>query len=157
MTREVYVRIETAEGTEPKASWFRSLARDTLAAENVTPPYEVSVVVAGDEAVHQLNRVFRDVDSPTDVIAFYTTPSGPERFVMPEDGVRHLGDIVVSYQQAVEQAHQEGHSTQRELTLLVIHGLLHLLGYDHEIPEEAVQMRGREHELLEAFRSRYYT
>jgi probable rRNA maturation factor len=156
MAREVYVRIDTAEGTEPAPSWFRNLARDTLKAENVTPPYEVSVVVADEETVHRLNRVYRGVDSPTDVISFYTAPDGPEQFVLPQDGIRRLGDIVISYPQAVEQARQEGHATRRELTLLVIHGLLHLLGYDHEIPGEAVQMRAREQELLEEFRSRYY-
>jgi len=156
MTREVYVRFETEEGTEPEASWFEDLARETLEAEDVVPPYEVSIVLASQETVHRLNRMYRDVDSPTDVIAFYTTPQGAEQFILPDDGIRHLGDIVISYTQAVEQAGQEGHSVRRELTLLVIHGLLHLLGYDHEVPEEAARMRSRERELLETFRTRYY-
>ncbi len=156
MTAEVNVRIELTGITEPGPKWFESLARDTLAAENVSPPYEVSIVLADQQAVHHLNRVYRDVDSPTDVIAFYTTQTGAEEFVLPDDGIKHLGDIVISHPQAVEQAQQEGHSTRQELTLLVIHGLLHLLGYDHEIPEEAVVMRNREQVLLGSFRTRYY-
>ena len=156
MTAEVNVRIELTGITEPEPEWFESLAGDTLAAENVAPPYEVSIVLADQQTVHHLNRLYRHVDSPTDVIAFYTTHTEAGEFVLPDDGITHLGDIVISYPQAVEQAQQEGHSTRQELTLLVIHGLLHLLGYDHEIPEEAVQMRNRERELLESFRTRYY-
>ncbi|MFW6056435.1 MAG: rRNA maturation RNase YbeY [Chloroflexota bacterium] len=156
MTAEVNVRIELTEVTEPGPHWFENLARDILEAEAVSPPYEVSIVLAGQHRVHHLNRLYRDVDSPTDVIAFYTTQADTEEFVLPDDGIRHLGDIVISYTQAVEQAQEEGHSTRQELTLLVIHGLLHLLGYDHEVPEESALMRRRERELLESFRTRYY-
>ncbi|MFW6102760.1 MAG: rRNA maturation RNase YbeY [Chloroflexota bacterium] len=156
MTAEVNVRIELADVTEPGPRWFENLARDILKAEDVSPPYEVSIVLAGQQTVHHLNRLYRDVDSPTDVIAFYTTQTTAEEFVLPDDGVTHLGDVVISYPQAVEQAQEEGHSTIQELTLLVIHGLLHLLGYDHEVPEESALMRSRERQLLESFRTRYY-
>ncbi len=156
MTAEVNVRIELTKVAEPGPQWFENLARDILEAEKVSPPYEVSIVLAGQQRVHHLNRLYRDVDSPTDVIAFYTTQTEAEEFVLPDDGVTHLGDIVISYPQAVEQAQEEGHSTIQELTLLVIHGLLHLLGYDHEVPEESALMRSRERQLLESFRTRYY-
>ena len=76
--------------------------------------------------------------------------------MLPQNGVRYLGDIVISYPQAVEQALEAGHSVKRELTLLVIHGLLHLLEYDHEEPGDAVRMRGREASLLEDFRGHHY-
>ena len=115
-------------------------------------------MLADEETVHDMNRRYRNVDAPTDVISFYTeTPSDEVGlFVLPNDGVRRLGDVVISYPQAVEQAREAGHSTRRELTLLVIHGVLHLLGYDHEIPDDATRMRGREAVLLEEFRGRHY-
>jgi probable rRNA maturation factor len=155
---DIYVQIDSRDGTEPEGSWFEAVARDTLAAEAVSPPYEVSVIVTDEATVHGLNRTYRNVDAPTDVIAFYTQVQAgvAQEFVLPENGVRYLGDIVISYPQAVEQAREEGHSAKRELTLLVIHGLLHLLGYDHEEPADAVRMRGREALLLEEFRGRHY-
>jgi probable rRNA maturation factor len=70
-------------------------------------------------------------------------------FVSPPDNITHLGEVIISYPQAVEQAKEQGHSTEQELALLIIHGILHLLGYDHEKPEEEARMRAREKELLE--------
>ncbi|MBN1855418.1 MAG: rRNA maturation RNase YbeY [Dehalococcoidia bacterium] len=152
---EIYVQIDTETGDEPEKAWFESLARDTLAAENVAPPYEVSVVISDEDTVHEMNRHYRNVDSPTDVISFYTQTPAETAFVLPEDGVQHLGDIVISFPQAVEQAQEQGHSVKKELTLLTIHGLLHLLEYDHEEPDDAVRMRGREAILLEQFKGYY--
>jgi len=158
VNEDIYVDIASREGTEPDGAWFRSVVRDTLQAENVFPPYEVGLILSDQETVHAMNRRYRSVDAPTDVIAFYTEapPGTAEAFVLPDDGVRRLGDLVISYPQAVEQAREQGHSTRHELTLLVIHGVLHLLGYDHEDAADAARMRGREAELLEAFRGAHY-
>ena len=156
MKEEVYVQIDTETGDEPQDTWFENLARDTLAAEGVVPPYEVSVVLSDEATVHEMNRHYRNVDHPTDVISFYTQMPAETPFVLPEDGVQHLGDIVISFPQAVEQAREQSHSVKKELTLLTIHGLLHLLEYDHEEPDDAVRMRSREAVLLEQFNGRYY-
>jgi len=156
---DVYVEVDTALGGEPDASWFGSVVRDILKAEDVKPPYEVSLVLTDQETVHRMNVEYRNVDSPTDVIAFYAEPQSEneEDFVLPGDGVRRLGDVVISYPQALEQAAEAGHSVERELTLLTIHGVLHLLGYDHEKPEDVPIMRGREATLLEEYRGKHYT
>ena len=158
MEEDIYVQIDSRDGSEPEGSWFEAVARHTLAAEGVSLPYEVSVIVTDEASVHELNRTYRNVDAPTDVIAFYTQPpaGAAQEFVLPQNGVRYLGDIVISYPQAVEQALEAGHSVKRELTLLVIHGLLHLLEYDHEEPDDAIRMRGREASLLEEFRGHHY-
>ena len=155
---DIYVEIDSAEGTEPTRSWFEDVARDVLKAEGVTPPYEVSVILTSEEVVHSMNRQYRNVDAPTDVIAFYTEEHGPSAgsFILPDDGVRRLGDIVISFPQAVEQARDEGHSVEKELSLLITHGLLHLLGYDHEAPEDTLRMRGREAVLMEEFKGQHY-
>jgi probable rRNA maturation factor len=85
------------------------------------------------------------------VLAFYMLPQKgtASSFALPPDGVTRLGEVIISYPQALVQAKDQGHSLERELALLVIHGILHLLGYDHERPEEESKMRERERELLE--------
>ena len=94
----------------------------------------VSIVLAGDATVRRLNRDFRGQDTTTDVLSF---PSGAE--VLP-DGTRPLGEIVISVAQAARQAEAAGHSLAREVRVLVIHGYLHLLGYDHEV-DDGTMMR----------------
>jgi probable rRNA maturation factor len=131
--------------------WVKKIVRQVLKAEGVTPPYEVSLVFTDSETVKQLNRDYRGVDEPTDVLAFYMLPQkgADSSFAIPPDGVTRLGEVIISYPQATEQAKEQGHSPERELALLVIHGILHLLGYDHEEPAEESKMREREGELLE--------
>lgn len=131
-------------------AWVKLIVRQVLNAEGVAPPYEVSLVFTDSETVRRLNRDYRGVDEPTDVLAFYMLPQkeADPLFVVPPDGVTRLGEVIISYPQAVEQAKEQGHSTERELALLIIHGILHLLGYDHEEPEEEHEMREREAELM---------
>lgn len=130
---------------------MQEIARAVLRAEGVSPPYEVSLVFAESEVVRQLNRRYRGVDEPTDVLAFGILPEkdSSDYFPVPPDGVTRLGEVVISYPQAVEQAAEQGHSTERELALLIVHGILHLLGYDHEEPEQEAEMRAKEKEVLE--------
>jgi len=94
----------------------------------------VSIVLAGDATVRRLNRDFRGKDTTTDVLSF---PSGGDHL---PDGTRPLGDIVISVAQAARQAKGAGHSLAREVRVLVIHGYLHLLGYDHEV-DDGTMMR----------------
>ena len=125
---------------------MRTLVRSVLKAEGIALPYQVGLVFTDLETVRQLNRDYRGLDEPTDVLAFHMLPGkGDNRaFVQPPDGVTRLGEVIISCPRAVEQAEEHDHSTGRELTLLVIHGILHLLDYDHEEPEEAARMRARE-------------
>jgi len=131
--------------------WVRRIAQTVLKAEVVASPYEVSLVFTDSETVRRLNRDYRGMDEPTDVLAFYMLPQkeGDDSFALPPDGVTRLGEVIISCPQAVEQAKEQGHSTERELALLIIHGILHILGYDHEEAEEEAEMRTREKELLE--------
>ena len=122
-----------------------ALARRTLAAEKVRGPLELSVVVADDRTLRALNRRYRRRDAPTDVLSFGLETDGG--FVAP-GRARQLGEIVISYQTAARQARAAGHSVHDELAHLLVHGVLHLLGYDHERPREAAAMRAREETLL---------
>jgi probable rRNA maturation factor len=114
-------------------------------------PYEVSIVFADSKTVKQLNRDYRGVDETTDVLAFHMLPQkeSDSSFALPPNGVTRLGEVIISYPQAIEQAREQGHSPESELALLVIHGVLHLLNYDHEDLSEEATMRAREKEILE--------
>ena len=126
---------------------LRRLAVRVLKAAGVAPPAEVGLVVTDDETVRDLNRRYRGIDEPTDVLSFgYEATTEP--FVTPPDGVRRLGEVILSYPTAERQALEAGHSVQEEAAHLVVHGLLHLLGYDHEDPDDERRMRAREVELL---------
>jgi probable rRNA maturation factor len=151
MSEEIEILVEQEFQGLVNEDWARRIAQTVLKGEGVASPYEVGLVFTGSETVRRLNRDYRGVDEPTDVLAFYMLPLGEadDSFALPPDGVTRLGEVIISYPQAVEQAKEEGHSTERELTLLIIHGILHLLGYDHEEEEEEVEMRTREKELLE--------
>jgi probable rRNA maturation factor len=153
MGEQIGIHVEEEFRGVVDGGWVKKIARQILKAEGVAPPYEVSLVFTDSETVKQLNRDYRGVDEPTDVLAFYMLPQkeADDSFALPPDGVTRLGEVIISYPRAVEQAKEQGHSTERELALLIIHGILHLLGYDHEEPEEEAEMRTREKALLEKY------
>jgi probable rRNA maturation factor len=151
MLEEIEIFVEEKFRGMVNGGWVKKIVRQVLKAEGVAPPYEVSLVFTDSKTVKQLNRDYRGVDEATDVLAFYMLPQkgADSSFALPPDGVTRLGEIIISYPQAAAQAREQGHSPERELALLVIHGILHLLSYDHEEPEEESKMRERERELLE--------
>lgn len=125
---------------------LRRVTAEALRHEGVEDGVALSVVISDDEAVRELNRQFRDIDAPTDVLAF---GSGEEDdFVTPPEESAYLGDVVISYPRAVAQAEEYGQSINRELALLAVHGVLHLLGYDHEDEAGRTKMQAREDEIL---------
>lgn len=111
-------------------------------------PVELGVRVVGDEEIRELNREYRGIDEPTDVLSFALTETSEDApdipFFLPPDGITHLGEVVISYPRAAAQAQAGGHSVVQELALLTVHGVLHLLGYDHCEPAEAAAMRACE-------------
>jgi probable rRNA maturation factor len=142
------VDVQTAPRFARKvdAELLRRVAGEALRREGVEGEVALSVVITDDEAVRELNRQFRDVDAPTDVLAF---GSGEEAaFVTPPGESIYLGDVVISYPRAVAQAEEYGHSVNRELALLAVHGVLHLLGYDHVDEPERMEMWARQNEIL---------
>jgi probable rRNA maturation factor len=150
--RAVEINILVDEGFEAgvEPSWLEDVAQRVLAAEKANAKTEVGIVVTGQEMVRQLNRNFRGKDEPTDVLAFSARDEadGLPSFILAPDGLTHLGEVIISYPQAAIQAEEHGHSLKKELTILLIHGLLHLLGYEHEKTDAERKMRSREKELL---------
>lgn len=133
---------------------IRRTIRTALAAEELTAPCEVDVLLTDDGGIHEINREMRQVDRPTDVLSFPEFELTPGQLPGPEDadpgtGLIPLGDMVLSMERVAAQAREYGHSKRRELSYLVTHSVLHLLGYDHldEGPMKA-QMRAREEAIM---------
>ncbi|HVG95811.1 MAG TPA: rRNA maturation RNase YbeY [Chloroflexota bacterium] len=137
--------------------WLHRTGRAALTAAldvrpTLLPPatrrVEASLLLADDATLHRLNRDFRGVDRPTDVLSFSQLESAP---LLPgRAGTVPLGDVAVSVERARRQADDYGHPFERELAYLFVHGLLHLLGYDHEAESDRASMRREEETALDA-------
>ena len=131
----------------PDAGWFHDIVARVLHGQDIGGDVEIGLLITGQEKIQELNKTYRGKDHPTDVLAFYMTGAG--EFVPPPDGVKHLGEVVISYPQAVTQAKEHRHSVEKELATLLIHGVLHLLGYDHERVAQKREMTAKERIILD--------
>jgi len=130
-----------------RAPWLRRIARHVLVVEGAGPT-ELSVVITDDATVRELNRRYLGLDEPTDVLSFGLGEKNDEPFALPPGESASLGEVIVSYPTAVRQAKEQGHSAEAEVAHLLVHGILHLLGYDHLEAEDERIMRRREEEIL---------
>jgi len=126
------------------------IAEKCLVLEDVDPQAEISLVFMDDYGIQELNKEYRGKDMPTDVLSFALLETGEDELTII-DGEQELllGDIIISLETAWRQAQEYNHSLEREISYLMVHGLLHLLGYDHMTDEDQEVMRRREEELLE--------
>jgi len=152
---------------------FRKTAEIVLKTVGVKVKTEISLAIVGDGRMRKLNKIYRGRNRVTDVLSFgdktvlpylakafprlkknqeasnKVEPASGQEFIEPPDGVKRLGEVVICYPRAKKQAKRLGHSLNKELTVLLIHGILHLLGYDHEQNEqEAKKMRAMEEKIL---------
>lgn len=139
---------------------IRDIVEGALNYESCPYEAEVNVLLTDDEGIHQVNKEYRDIDRPTDVLSFpmleYKTPSDfeevEEHFAdcfNPETGELMLGDIMISVNKVEEQAEKYGHSMERELAFLTAHSMLHLCGYDHMEENERLLMEEKQRQILE--------
>lgn len=135
---------------------IRRSVRATLDAEGVDVPCEISVLITDDKGIQAINKEFRNIDDPTDVLSFPMQELKPGEFsaesseISPETGRLPLGDIIISVERVKAQAKEFNHGGAREMSYLIIHSTLHLLGYDHlDEGEEKRKMRKRENIILE--------
>ncbi len=136
--------------------WLHGIIEAVLKAESAGDNIEMSLLVTGQERIHQLNRDYRKIDKPTDVLSFAMQDELPSEdgddfaFIIPSYGTKQLGEVIISFPQAVIQAEEHNHSVKKEVAILTIHGVLHLLGYDHIEDDEADIMEAREKIILES-------
>ena len=118
------------------AARLQAASKQVLSQHDVDPETTLSVVFVDNAYIQGVNLQFRGIDAPTDVLSF----PADEPPVEIEDEPPYLGDLIIAYPYASEQAAREGHTLDDSLSLLVIHGTLHLLGYDHDTPENRAEM-----------------
>lgn len=144
---------------------LKNLIHAALISEKAASPAEVSLLVTDDEDVHRLNKRYRGTDRTTDVLAFAlqedkpVLPSGENSghtFILPQDGIYRLGEVVISYPQAERQAGENHNTVEDEIDTLAVHGLLHLLGCDDANPRKRARMRLRQERILRNFRTELY-
>ncbi|AEQ21756.1 putative metal-dependent hydrolase [Acidaminococcus intestini RyC-MR95] len=153
--KEGTAMIVTLENNQEKVSIPEALEADLTKAMNVvaelealSPQTEVDITLVDDAAIHELNRTYRGIDRPTDVLSF-ALDEGEEEPEVDDDEIEHLlGDVIISAPTAVRQGEEYGHGLEREMTYLAVHGMLHLLGYDHMEEKDKLIMRKREEEVL---------
>ncbi|MFC1996364.1 rRNA maturation RNase YbeY [Chloroflexota bacterium] len=139
------INLEIAEdfGNQLNTPLIEKTAQNTLLHESAPQDSEITIVITNDEQLQALNHQFRDINAPTDVLSF------PADFIDPENDAPYIGDILISHPRAVSQAAIGGHSVMAEIQLLVVHGILHLLGYDHTEPSEKTVMWVAQKEILD--------
>lgn len=130
------------------------MVKTALRIENIEYPSLVSILLVENEEIQRINREYRNKDCVTDVLSFPMLEMKDGKFAVKpdeldmEDGKLFLGDIVVSVPKAIEQANEYGHKNERELAFLTLHGLMHLLGYDHESPPDSEIMEKKQEQIL---------
>jgi probable rRNA maturation factor len=149
MTHLVHVQIDRAYRQSGRTQWLRSAAQAALAQVQLAHAVELSIRLTNDAELHHLNLRYRSIDKPTDVLSF-----GSEAW---RDGIRadeaiaqpeYFGDLVISMDRCIAQAQAGRHSVDEELALLVAHGTLHLLGYDHDTAARKKRMWAQQAKAL---------
>ncbi|SVA59336.1 uncharacterized protein METZ01_LOCUS112190 [marine metagenome] len=169
--QEIDISVDEPYQQELSEVWLRTVMEAALVeALPQGEPAQVGLVVTDDKTVQELNRQFRGLDEVTDVLSFSASHSGhwegdpqesdeasPEsvdseelNFVLPPGEPSPLGEVIISFPQTIRQAQERNGLVEQELALLIIHGVLHLVGYDHMEPEDEAQMQAKERSALAA-------
>lgn len=141
------VLFENNTKEEVNYKLIKNVISEALKYEGVSDNTEISVTIVDNEEIRKINNKFRNIDRATDVLSFPLIDFDNED--LPNDGSKiYLGDIIISIERAKEQANEYGHSLDREVGFLTAHSMLHLLGYDHMVPEEEKVMFAKQEEIL---------
>lgn len=151
---DIVIYDETTHITPKMIDWMEDLLQFSAAKLSIPETAEISITVVDNDKIREINREYRDKDAVTDVISF-ALEDDEDIFMaldMEEGDIpRDLGDIFLSYDKAVEQAEEYGHSVDRELGFLLVHGFLHLNGYDHMTEADEKEMFSLQEEILSEY------
>ena len=153
---EIALQVDDEYAAGVDVENLHAVAVATLRANEVDDDAELTILLTSDAAVQELNRDYRGVDAPTDVLSFAAQEGedGQDLTLPPELAAeidRYLGDIIIAYPYVVQQAAHFGNTPAAELRLMVVHGILHLLGDDHDTPEATAAMWARQEAVLAQF------
>lgn len=147
----VEIEINNVETKDNEAEIIKKVVSTVLDLEKIKHDVDVYITLTNNEEIHAINKEYRDVDRPTDVLSFpmYEKEEIPTLKKEKQDDIEEiLGDIIISIPKVIEQAQEYGHSYERELAYLTVHGMLHLLGYDHMEDDDKLVMREHEEAVL---------
>jgi len=152
----VNIRLKGLKGCSLNRAWLKKTVLAVLTAEKVAGPLEIDCMITDDSTMHDLNRRYRGIDGTTDVLSFALDEAGPAGAVFPgtPGHPAGMGILVVSYPTALAQAARNNVTIEDELRLLLVHGVLHILGYDHGGRADALAMRRREREIVRSLGKR---
>ncbi|MFJ7509961.1 rRNA maturation RNase YbeY [Peribacillus simplex] len=143
---------ETNEVTEEAQQLVESILQFAARKENIEKDTELSITFVDNDRIREINKEYRHKDSATDVISFALEEMGENEVeIVGAEMPRMLGDIIISIERTKEQAEEYGHSFDRELGFLALHGFLHLLGFDHMNEEDEKEMFTKQKEILEEY------
>lgn len=145
MTILINIPQDSSHSIDPSS--LEQAVSTTLHQQGVDTESDLTILITDNNQIQQLNHDYRDVDAPTDVLAF------PAGYTDPDTEHYYLGDVIISYQQAWEQAEKANHAFEDEIKLLVVHGVLHLLGHNHHEPGEKARMWSAQAEILTHLRA----
>lgn len=152
---DIILYDETEHFSEGETAWMIDLLQVAKEKLNLDDTIEVSVTFVDNDKIREINKEYRDKDAVTDVISFAVEDDEDDVFALleheGEEITRDLGDIFISYDKAVEQAEEYGHSLKREIGFLLVHGFLHLNGYDHMSLSEEKIMFALQEEILDEY------
>lgn len=145
---DLTVEVEVTKEQQEAINLIETCLQQAAKVEEI-PDVEVAVTITNNKEIQQINVEHRGINQPTDVLSFPLYERDEEWMLEEGEDVVAIGDIVISLDKAIEQANDYGHSLSREIGFLAVHGFLHLLGYDHETPEEEKEMFGRQNLILD--------
>ncbi|MGO4887224.1 rRNA maturation RNase YbeY [Anaerobacillus sp. MEB173] len=152
MRLKVDFHDQTETLTPEQIVLIENLLNKAAEIEGIEEGSEVSVSFVNNDEIQEINREYRNIDKPTDVISFALNEQDEDELAVIGEGIPNLlGDIIISIPKTIEQADSYGHSFERELGFLAVHGILHLLGYDHMTEEDEKIMFSRQEEILAAY------
>ncbi|MHB0858648.1 MAG: rRNA maturation RNase YbeY [Anaerolineae bacterium] len=146
-TYDIEIQVDDAFAQQVPVDDLAKLVEAVLAQQHQSDDAGLTLVITDDERLRELNRTYNDTDATTDVLSFSALEG--DAFVLPEELAPYLGDVIVSFPRAQTQAAEQGHAVKHELALLVVHGCLHLLGYDHAEEDERQVMWALQDALLQ--------
>lgn len=145
---KLYLDIRNFTKAKINKSELGKVASKTLSLLGVKGTVGISLAMVGAKRIKSLNKKYRRVANTTDVLAFGASPAKKDRFIEPPDKVRRLGEIIICLDAAKTQAKFFSHPLKEELAILLVHGILHLLGWRDETPKEKKEMREMEEKVL---------
>ena len=137
--------------------YLKNIAEMTISSLDINNDIEMGIVITDDARIKELNRSYRNINNSTDVLSFHMNPDTnqeiPLDFIFPPDRLKHIGEVIISYETAIRQAKENDLTIKDELAFLLVHGILHLMNYDHIKDNDRKKMEKKEKDIFARIQS----